>query len=289
MITAVKLVYAELAEREREARRMRADAARAVTAIAADGPIAADGADGAPSRRDRLRAATSQEIIQTARRLLIEQGSAAVSLRAIAREMGMTAPGLYRYFASHETLIQYVVADIFTELSDHIEAAVRSALAEHASAATAESTARGLIIACQAFRDWAVAHPPEFAMIFGSPLPGVELYHDDPLTECGLRFGLIFLRLFTDLWTIKPFLVPADDQLEPSLRDQLARYRALADANLPLGVLQTFLRCWVLLYGTVSLEVFGHLKFALEDSAPMFDLMLTDLASMLGLEYPLPA
>jgi AraC-like DNA-binding protein len=56
-----------------------------------------------PSRRDRLRAATTQEIIQTARRLLVEQGAEAVSLRAIAREMGMTAPALYRYFGSHES------------------------------------------------------------------------------------------------------------------------------------------------------------------------------------------
>jgi len=265
---------------------MQADAARAVAADRAP-DVAADRA--ASSRRDRLRAATSQEIIQTARRLLIEQGSAAVSLRAIAREMGMTAPGLYRYFASHETLIQYVVADIFTELSDHIEAAVRSALADHPGAATAESTASGLIVACQAFRDWAVSHRPEFAMIFGSPLPEMEIGHDDPLAACGFRFGLIYLRLITDLWAVRPFSVPADDQIDPSLRVQLSRYGTLPGAELPLGVLQTFLRCWVLLYGTVSLEVFGHLKFALEDSAPMFELMLTDLASMLGLEYPLPA
>lgn len=255
----------------------------------AEGAAVAEGAPAAaPSRRDRLRAATSQEIIQTARRLLIEQGSAAVSLRAIAREMGMTAPGLYRYFASHETLIEYVVADIFTELSDHVEAAVRTALDGYQGGPSAESTAVGLITACQAFRDWAVAHQPEFGMIFGSPLPEMQIYHDDPVTACGLRFGLIFLRLFTDLWAIKPFPVPADDRLDPSLRDQLARFRLLPGADLPLGALQTFLRCWVLLYGTVSLEVFGHLRFALEDSAPLFELMLTDLATMIGLEYPLP-
>ncbi|HLN69148.1 MAG TPA: helix-turn-helix domain-containing protein, partial [Streptosporangiaceae bacterium] len=58
----------------------------------------------APSRRDRLRAATTEEIIQTARRLLVRSGPEAMSLRAIAREMGMTAPGLYRYFDSHEAL-----------------------------------------------------------------------------------------------------------------------------------------------------------------------------------------
>src|SRR5258708_39623608 len=69
------------------------------------------------SGRDRVRAATTQEIKQTARRLLVSQGSEAVSLRAIARDMGMTAPALYRYFDSHEELIKHVVADIFTELA----------------------------------------------------------------------------------------------------------------------------------------------------------------------------
>src|ERR1035438_434375 len=76
------------------------------------------------TRRDRVRAATSLEIIQTARRLLVEQGSAAISLRAIAREMGMTAPALYRYFGSHEELIENVIADVFTELSNHLQAQI---------------------------------------------------------------------------------------------------------------------------------------------------------------------
>ena len=67
------------------------------------------GAGHPPSRRDRLRAATSEEIIQTARRLLVQSGPEAVTLRAIAREMGMTAPGLYRYFDSHEELLRHVL------------------------------------------------------------------------------------------------------------------------------------------------------------------------------------
>src|SRR6266487_3840205 len=81
----------------------------------------------APSRRDRVRAATSQEIVQTARRLLVEQGIAAVSLRAIAREMGMTAPALYRYYESHEELLRHLVAEIFTELADYLHAEIRAA------------------------------------------------------------------------------------------------------------------------------------------------------------------
>jgi AcrR family transcriptional regulator len=247
-------------------------------------------ADIVVSRRARVRAATSQEIIQTARRLLVDQGNAAISLRAIGREMGMTAPAIYRYFDSYEKLVQHVVADIFTELSDYLEAAVAAAVQAAGPGESAEGvahgTAKGLITACQAFRDWSVSHPAEFGMIFGNPLPGIDLMHDDPLIECGTRFGGIYLRLLTELWNVKPFDVPADDALEPSIRAQLVVYRDHTGTSLPLGVLQTFLRCWVLLYGTVTLEVFGHLRFALEDSTGMFELMLSDLAARVGLQYP---
>jgi len=241
-----------------------------------------------------VRAATSQEIIQVARRLLVTQGSSAMSLRAIAREMGMTAPALYRYYPSLEDLVRHVVADIFTELAVAIEAAVEETSAGNETSAAspgdqARATADALITACRAFRAWAIANPAEFGLIFGSPLPGIDVHHDDPLADCGLSFGGIFLRLVAQLWRINSFGVPAEDELDPELSPQLARYRELLGADLPLGVLQVFLRCWVLLYGTVSLEVFGHLKFALDDSGPMFELMLADLASMIGLTYPLPA
>ena len=248
-----------------------------------------------PSRRDRVRAATSQEIVQTARRLLVEQGVAAVSLRAIAREMGMTAPALYRYYDSHEELLRHVVADIFTELADHLHVKIKAA--EQAFTASGGATdgsvtsgliAAQLIAACRAFRGWALEHQPEFGMIFGSPLPGLDLMHDDPLDECGFRFGQVFLDLFGKLWRRWPFPAPADDELDPSLRQQLSHYHDLIGADLPLGVLQTFLRCWVQLYGTVSLEVFGHLRFALDDAAPLFEMMLADVAVMIGLEYPPP-
>jgi AcrR family transcriptional regulator len=243
------------------------------------------------SRRDRVRAATTQEIIETARRLLVEQGVTAVSLRAIAREMGMTAPALYRYFGSHEELLRHVVASIFTEISDHVRTAIRAA-ADAASPGLdeAEIMAVKLIAGCQAFRAWALQHVPEFSMIFGSPLPGLELLHDmhkDPTVDCGYQFGQVFLDLFGDLYRRRPFSIPANDEIHPSLRAQLSRYRDLVSSDLPLGALQTFLRCWVLLYGTVSLEAFGHMRFALDDASPMFELMLSDLAPMIGLRYPL--
>jgi AcrR family transcriptional regulator len=243
----------------------------------------------APSRRDRLRAATTQEIIQTARRLLVTQGPEAASLRAIAREMGMTAPALYRYFGSHEDLLRHVVADIFTDLAGYVDAAIRAA-AEAAPPGLDQDEvwAVKLIAAARAFRAWTLGHVPEFSMIFGSPLPGLEALHEmtlDPTVDCGYKFGQLFLDLFSQLYRRRPFPIPADEDITPSLRDQLARYRELTGTDLPLGALQTFLRCWVLLYVTVSLEVFGHLRFALDDPSPMFELMLADLAPMVGLQY----
>jgi AcrR family transcriptional regulator len=245
----------------------------------------------APSRRDRVRAATTQEIIQTARRLLVEQGPDAVSLRAIAREMGMTAPALYRYFSSHEELLRHVVADIFTELASHVKAAIHDVGQSTAGLDEAEVMVLKMAAGCREFRAWTLEHVPEFSMIFGSPLPGLEVLHEmpnDPTVDCGFQFGQVFLDLFSELYRRRPFPIPADAEIDPALRGQLAHYRELIGSDLPLGALQTFLRCWVLLYGAVSLEVFGHLRFALDDPSPMFELMLADMAPMIGLPYPLP-
>jgi AcrR family transcriptional regulator len=245
------------------------------------------------SRRDRVRAATTQEIIQTARRLLVEQGPEAVSLRAIAREMGMTAPALYRYFSSHEELLRFVVADIFTEVADHVRTAIHAvgSLDNTDSADVADLMVLKMAAGCREFRAWALEHVPEFSMIFGSPMPGLEVVHEinnDPTLDCGYQFGQVFLDLFGELYRRRPFAIPADNEIDPSLRGQLAKYREMVHSDLPLGALQTFLRCWVLLYGTVSLEVSGHLKFALDDASPMFELMLADMAPMVGLDQPMP-
>ena len=254
----------------------------------------------APSRRDRVRAATTQEIKQTARRILVRQGSAAVTLRAIAREMGMTAPALYRYFDSHEELLKYVVADIFNEAGDAVQFAITAAKTASArdrdrdtdTDSAGDSTGDGaddgdltpiVIAACRAFRRWSLDHPAEFGLIFGSPLPGLAIEHDDITAECGRRFGGTFLALIVELWQRRPFPVPADSEIEPGLREQLERYRQGLGVDLPVGVMVTYLRCWVRLYGTVALEVFGHLSFALEDASPMFEYFLADTAPLLGL------
>src|SRR3712207_9118107 len=106
------------------------------------------------SRRDRARADTVREIKETARRVLVDQGVDGLALRAVAREMGMTAPALYRYFDSREDLVEHVVADLYTELSEQLEAAC--------AAADPATPAQQLMAASRAFRSWAMAHRHEF-------------------------------------------------------------------------------------------------------------------------------
>src|SRR5262249_43189263 len=156
--------------------------------------------------------------------------------------------------------LRHVVGDIFTDLAEYVKAAIHTA-ADSAPPGSSESDvlALKLIAGCRAFRAWTLGHVPEFSMVFGSPLPGLEVFHEmahDPNIDCGYKFGQLFLDLFGELYRRRPFPILADEDIQPSLRPQLARYRQLTGTDLPLGALQTFLRCWVLLYGTVSLEVF---------------------------------
>jgi AcrR family transcriptional regulator len=239
-----------------------------------------------------------EEITATARRLLVEQGAEAASLRAIAREMGMTAPGLYRYYDSREELIRHVCADIFRELT----ADIRRAIAEAAPPPPVEALpdgrpaghdeprlmlARKLIAACREFRRWSLGHRGEFGLLFGVPVPGLD--DDDGhdiAQQCALEFASTFYTLFLELWTVSPFPVPAGAAIDPRLRPQLASFRGKLGTEVPDEAILVFLRSWVLLYGAVAMEVFGHLGFALDDPVPMFDLTLSDLAAMLGLRGP---
>jgi len=240
----------------------------------------------APSRRDRVRAATIEEIKGTARQLLVDEGPEAVSLRAIGRAMGMTAPALYRYFGSREDLLQHVCGDIFTEIAADIHAAIDRAAEDTGGDMTAK-----MIAACSAFRSWALAHRPEFGMLFGTPLPGLEVLHEgvgavSVVAQCADKFSRQFLTLFFELWTKHPFPAPADSEIDPGLLAQLIRYRDALGADLPAGAVLIFLRCWVRLYGMVTLEVFDHLHFALDDPSAMFEYTLGELAELVGLEYP---
>jgi AcrR family transcriptional regulator len=239
------------------------------------------------SRRDRARADTVREIKETARRVLVDQGVDGLALRAVAREMGMTAPGLYRYFDSREDLVENVVADLYDELTDVLEA-VRDA----ARPATPGSQLLGV---ARAFRTWSITHPAEFGLLFGSAGQGVlpedaHEYGERPAQLAAARFGGVFATLVARVYLEQGFPVPADDELDPELKAQLQEWCAKLPVVLPLGVMHVFLSCWIRLYGMVCMEIFGHLRFALHDADPMFESELRALAGVLGVagEYVEP-
>jgi AcrR family transcriptional regulator len=229
------------------------------------------------SRRQRLRAAAIEEIKLTARRILVAQGPAAVTLRAIAREMGMTAPALYRYFDRHDDLLLSVAADLLGELGEVIRAAIESV-------PDADLITR-FVAGSRGFRQWAIGHRSEYALLFGSPIPGLETINDEVVAICGRELAVTFISLFVDLWSSQPFPVLRENQFDPVLVEQLEDYREVLDASLPIGVIHAFLTCWIRLLGQVSLEVFGHLAFAFHDLEPMFELLMAELAEVLGLKY----
>ena len=237
------------------------------------------------TRRERQRAATVQEIKDVARRLLVEQGTSALSLRAIAREMGVTAPALYRYFDGHEALVEALAADFYDELSDSMEAATAAVpLVPSSSADPGTRVGQQLVAAAMVFRSWSVAHPAEFSLIFGTPIPGVALYDEtSPACMAGQRFGLVFAALFLELWATRPFAVPDVDELDSRLLPQLDDYRQRLGIDLPLPVVYVFLSCWARIYGLVTMEAFGHLTFALDDAEPVFTTELHQIGRLLGL------
>ncbi|MGH3661142.1 MAG: TetR/AcrR family transcriptional regulator [Micromonosporaceae bacterium] len=243
----------------------------------------------APTRRERLRAATVEEIKQTARRLLVAEGPAAISLRAIAREIGMTAPALYRYFPSHEALMEGLCVDLSSELVTEL---MRARDAEPSS-----DPAVKLLAACLAFRTWAIDHPAEFSLIFAStrrhPQAGAagasaaDASGDGcvgGLREVKHRFGEVFLEQVLELWQRNHFPLPPSEDLPEALCEQLRRYVDEDQLGIPIGVAHVFLSGWARLYGLVALEVFGHLDFALDDVEPMFQAEINQLARQLGVD-----
>lgn len=224
------------------------------------------------TRRDRVRAATVSEIKDTARRILVADGVDGLSLRAIARDMGMTAPALYRYFPSREDLVLGLITDLYDELTRTMEAAREAEAPEDAPIR--------LLAVSRAFRQWALAHRREFGLLFGSPMPGIEVADDDhdPAHEAATRFGQTFGELVARIYLTRPFPIPADGDIDPVLAVELRDWCDAFPVELPLGVAQVFLSCWIRLYGMVAMEVFDHLKFALPDAGPMFEVELIDLA-----------
>lgn len=227
----------------------------------------------AAGRRHRVREEALAEILCTGRRLLVDQGPSAVTLRAIAREMGMTAPGLYRYYASHRDLVQALTSHLYDELA--------AALAEARERRPASEPGARLREVCRELRRWALAHPREFGLLFAKPVTDADTAPGSAAHDPGWRFGGVLLDLMVQLWRRGGVRPPAG--LDPVWIGQLEEVREhLPDEDVPLEVLYVFVSCWARLYGAVAVEVFGHLDFALTDPEPLFEHALRDVLTALG-------
>ncbi len=226
-----------------------------------------------PTRRDRLRAQTRDEIL-AAGRVLVARGEE-VSLRGVARAVGMTAPALYRYVDSHGDLLDLIGAHLYEELIDALQ---------QARDGVDEADLLGRLVAMSlAFRHWALGHRHEYALLFASPLDSEppQANQGSSTREASQRFGSLFAEVFLALWQAGQIDPPEIDDVDPALLRMLES-SAAGPIELPLEVHYLFVRQWARLYGMVTLEAFGHLDWALEDSLPLFEVMLDECAAELG-------
>ncbi|TDU91129.1 TetR family transcriptional regulator [Kribbella voronezhensis] len=231
------------------------------------------------SRRDRQRAATVAEIKAAARKLLVGGGLSAVGLRAVARELGLSAPALYRYFGSHEDLISALIADLYDELTAYL-----IQLRDSDPAADLGDQLFGI---AGGLRDWALAHPAEFGLLFGAPVPD-PLDPGHELTaghQAAMRFGAVFVELVTKVWHQQPFPSPPEELLGTELLGQLEQKAEFFD-GMPPGAVYLALTYWTRLYGLICMEVFGQLHWALDDASAYFAAQLREIGEGLGLDCP---
>lgn len=229
-----------------------------------------------------MRAATQAEILGAARSRLVAGGVEQVTLRAIAAELGMTAPALYRYYDSREHLLEALIEVLYDELAD--------VLFEARESQRGGTLKDRFVVTAAAFREWALKHRPEFGLLFGAPIPGVGIHIGGGVDasgdhDRGARFAQVWFELFIELWQTNPVSVPADSDVDPRLAQQLGPFIEALPVPVPLGAIVLYLSCWVRLYGAVCTEAFGHLSFALSDGQPLFDELCMDLANRLGLTH----
>lgn len=233
-----------------------------------------------PTRRERLRASTLSDIKEIARRHVTTYGAANLSLRAIARDLGMSAPALYRYYDSRDALLNDLLLDCFTSLAEALETA-RDGQPEG-------DTAGRLVAACLAYREWSLAHPAEFTLVFGAPVPGYEAPVDGPISEAGARFGQVFLELIILAWFERRFPVDGPEDLDPglaaALEEAMAKYGL--PPEVPPGVLSLWLQGWGHLHGLISLEVFGHLTWVVPGGAGIFHAQIRTMLDRVDLPQP---
>ncbi|WP_203992986.1 TetR/AcrR family transcriptional regulator [Sphaerisporangium rufum] len=225
--------------------------------------------------RERVRAELTGEIKDEARRQLAAEGAAGLSLRAVARELGMVSSAIYRYFPSRDELLTALIIDAFD--------AVGSAVELTEAKVPREQYLERWLTACRAVRAWALAHPHEYALIHGSPVPGYVAPQDTaaPAARDGIVMGGI-LRDAHQAGRLSP--PPGLPPAPVEFAADAARLRDPFFTGLPDDVILGAVLAWTHVYGFVSFELFGMYKNVIEDDRPAaFDHLIRTQAHLLGL------
>lgn len=226
------------------------------------------------SRRERLRAEATREIMSIALRQLATDGAGAISLRGIAREMGMTARAIYTYFATRDDLITTLTSEISTSLADTLEQA--------RDRAPATDPGAQLVTWGLALREWALANPEGFRLIYGDPIPGYEPPANGPAAHAARRVCGGLNRLVAALCPTPGKSADGSGGAEWSDFPPSYVAKVLAEApDLSPAVAALALRVWGRLHGLVTLEIYGHLHSVSTDPAAIQRADLLDLVDHL--------
>ena len=213
------------------------------------------------SRRERRHEETRQEIKQIARQQMARQGTAALSLRGIAAEMGMSAPSLYNYYTSRDDLVTDLLVESYTHQAEALEEASASCSAREAISC--------LLAIVLAYRQWAIEHPTEFALIAGSPIPGYVAPIEQTLPQAR-RSVKVIADILQRAWD-EHLLRPQSDSPGISADTINGDFMNWCRENgYELPVITRFLELYAFLQGVIALEVFGHLPFFLNDPVAFY-------------------
>lgn len=224
--------------------------------------------------RELARAELTRAILDSARKQLAEVGPAALSVRAVARDLGMASSATYRYFRSRDDLLTALLIESYDEVGEAVERADRSVTDR-------DDLAGRWRAVCHAVRGWAVANPHEYALLYGSPVPGYAA--PEATVPAASRVPLTLLSLTHDAQRAGRKLGAPALPVPPAEADALAGIRALTDFTISDERLVRSLMAWATLFGHVSLELFGHMHRGVLDYDTHFTQVVDTLAADLGL------
>jgi AcrR family transcriptional regulator len=192
------------------------------------------------------------QIKAVARQQMAEHGTAGLSLRGIARELGITAPAIYNYFPRLEDLITALIVDAFNSLAEAMEAAE--------AAAPTDRPYDKIMALCLGYREWAIAHPTIFQLIYGNPIPGYQAPEELTIPLARRPFLGLF-RWFILAHQTGELTIPAEYQAVPAdMTAGIASWKRLSGIEMPDALLGLLMSGWARIHGAVLLELFGHLE-----------------------------